>query len=113
VLGVLTTASHTRAVRICRRRSRSCTPAALTVVYRLDRAADVSVAVQRRACAGSRCRYTTRTTLRLHARPGANRLTIGARGATARLTAGGYRLWIVAAKASALSTTRTLSFRVR
>ena len=113
VLGVLTTPSRTRAVRICRRRSRSCTPAALTVVYRLDRAADVTVAVQRRACAGARCRYTTRTTLRLHGRPGANRLTVGARGATARLAAGVYRLQIVAAKASALSATRSLSFRVR
>jgi len=68
--------------------------------------------VQRRSCA-ARCRYTTRTTLRLHGRPGANRLTVGARGATARLAAGVYRLQIVAAKASALSAARSLSFRVR
>ena len=113
VLGTLTTVSSTRIVRICRPRSRACAAAALTVVYRLDRAADVTVVVQRRACAGSRCRYATTTTLRAHARPGANRLTIGARGATARLRAGVYRLRIVAAKASARSTTRTLSFRVR
>jgi hypothetical protein len=113
VLGVLTTASGTRTVRICRPRSRACAAAALTVVYRLDRAADVTVAVQRRACARSRCRYATATTLRIHARPGANRLTIGARGATARLRPGAYRLRIVAAKASARSATRTLSFRVR
>ncbi len=113
VLGRLATASGTRTVRICRPRSRACAAAALTVVYRLDRAADVTVAIERRACAGSRCRYATATTLQAHGRPGANRLTIGARGATARLRAGVYRVRIVAAKASARSVTRTLSFRVR
>jgi subtilisin family serine protease len=113
VLGRLATASGTRVVRICRPQSRGCAAASMTVVYRVDRAADVTIAVQRRACAGLRCRYATTTTLRAHARPGANRVTIGARGATARLRAGVYRLRIVAAKASARSATRTLSFRVR
>jgi thermitase len=114
VLGVLTTASGARTVKICRPRAHGCAAAALTVVYRLDRAADVTAAVQRRGCTGARCAYTTAATLRMHARPGANRLTIGARGgATARLKAGRYRVRIVAARASALSVTRTLSFRVR
>jgi hypothetical protein len=105
--------SATPAVRLCRSGARRCRAKPLTVTLRLDRAAPVTAQIQRRDCRRARCRYVTAATLRLRARPGANRLTVGARGATARLRAGAYRLRVVAGAAGAASVARTLSFRVR
>jgi hypothetical protein len=67
----------------------------------------VTALVQRR---GARGRYAT---VRAHRPRGANRLTIGARGATRRLRAGAYRLWVVAGAGGVVSRPRTLTFRVR
>ena len=69
--------------------------------------------VQRRDCHAGRCRYVTAATVHAKAQPGANTLTIGARGATARLRAGSYRLRVVAGGAGAASRPRLLAFRVR
>jgi hypothetical protein len=113
VLGALTAPSHTPTVRICRAGARGCRPAALTITFRVDRAAAVRAQVQRRVCRAGRCRYVTAATVRVSARAGANRLTIGARGATAHLRAGAYRLRVVAGAASAPSPARVLAFRVR
>jgi hypothetical protein len=84
----------------------------LTVTYRVDRAAAVTAQVQRRDCRAT-CRYVTAATVRVTAKPGVNRLTIGVRGATARLRAGTYRLRVVASAATAKSGARVLAFRVR
>jgi hypothetical protein len=56
----------------------------------------VTAQVQRRACAGGRCAYRTTATVTVSAAAGTNRLAIGARGATARLAAGAYRVRLVA-----------------
>jgi hypothetical protein len=84
----------------------------MIVTYSLDRAAAVTAQVQRRECRGA-CRYVTAATVRVTAKAGANRLTIGARGKTARLRAGSYRLRVVAGAANAKSGVRVLAFRVR
>jgi L,D-transpeptidase YcbB len=112
VLGALKAPSRTPVVRLCRGAS-GCRPAPLTVSYKLDRPAAVTAQVQRRACRGATCRYVTAATMRASAKAGANRLTIGARGATARLRAGSYRLRVVADGAGAASRPRLLTFRVR
>jgi hypothetical protein len=113
VLGTLTSPSGTPVVRLCREDTRGCHATPLTVSFRLDRAAAVTAQVQRRDCRAGHCRYVTAATVRVSARAGANRLTIGARGATARLRAGSYRLRVVAGAASASSHVRVLAFRVR
>jgi thermitase len=112
-LGALTSASGSPTVRLCHTGARGCRAVALTVAYRVDRAVAVTAQVQRRDCRGGRCRYVTAATLRLRAKAGANRLTIGARGATARLRSGTYRLRVVAGTADTRSRARVLSFRVR
>jgi subtilisin family serine protease len=112
VLGRLSPGSTT-IVRLCHTGARTCHPTPLTITLRVDRATAVTAQVQRRACRGARCSWTTAATLTMRAKPGANRLTIGARGATAKLKAGGYRLRVVAGAAGASSATRTLAFRVR
>jgi hypothetical protein len=109
VLGPLKAPSGTPTVKLCRG-ARDCRAAPLKITYRLDRAAAVTAQVQRRDAQG---RYTTAATLRASARAGANTLTIGARGATARLRAGTYRLRLVAGAAGATSRPRLLAFRVR
>src|SRR5919107_620614 len=109
VLGPLKAPSGTPTVKLCRG-ARDCHAAPLKVTYRLDRAAAVTAQVQRRDGKG---RYTTAATLRASARAGANTLTIGAHGATARLRAGTYRLRLVAGAAGATSRPRLLAFRVR
>jgi thermitase len=109
VLGALKAPSGTTTVKLCRV-TRGCRATPLKVTYRLDRAAAVTAQVQRRGAQG---RYTTAATVRATARAGANTLTIGARGATARLRAGTYRLRLVADAAGAASRPRLLAFRVR
>jgi len=111
VLGTLKAPSST--VLLCRADAHGCRPASLTVTYRLDRATAVTAQVQRRDCRAGHCRYVTAATVHAKARPGANTLTIGARGATARLRAGTYRLRVVAGGAGAASRPRLLAFRVR
>jgi hypothetical protein len=112
VLSGLTAPSPTPTVRVCRAGARGCRPVPLTVTYRVDRAAAVTAQVQRRGCRTT-CRYVTAATVRVTAKPGVNRLTIGVRGATARLRAGTYRLRVVAGAATAKSGARVLTFRVR
>jgi hypothetical protein len=112
VLGALKAPSHTPTLRLCHA-ARGCRPAPLKVTYRVDRAVAVTAQVQRRACRGGHCRYVTAATVRGNAKPGANTLTIGARGATARLRAGTYRLRVVVGAAGAPSRARLLAFRVR
>jgi thermitase len=99
-------------VRLCAARRRGCTPRPLTVTFRLDRAATVTARVERRTCARGRCRYVAAATIRLGASAGAHRLIIGARGPTARLTAGRYRLRIAAAVGSTRSAPVLHAFRV-
>src|SRR5262249_15465131 len=113
VLGGLSTTQGPRTVRICRAGTRGCRSAPMTVTFRLDRAAKVTAQVQRHDCRGGHCRYATAATVRVSAKPGANKLTISARGATAKLKAGAYRLRVVATVSGTPSGTRTLSFRVR
>jgi thermitase len=113
VLGALKAPSSTPTVRLCRAGAHGCRPAPLRVTYRLDRATAVTAQVQRRECRAGRCRYVTAATVHANARPGANTLTIGARGATARLRAGRYRLRVIAGGAGAASRPRLLAFRVR
>jgi thermitase len=112
VLGTLKAPSHTPTVRLCHG-ARGCRPAPMTVTYRVDRPVTVIAQVQRRDCRAGHCRYVTAATVRGTAKAGANRLTIGARGATARLRAGTYRLRVVAGTAGAPSRARLLAFRVR
>ena len=112
VLGALTAPSQRPTVRVCRPGARGCRPVPMTVTYSLDRAAAVTAQVQRRECRGA-CRYVTAATVRVIAKAGANRLTIGARGKTARLRAGSYRLRVVAGAPNASSGVRVLAFRVR
>jgi hypothetical protein len=109
VLGTLKAPAGTATVKLCRG-ARGCRATPLRVTYRLDRAAPVTAQVQRR---DGRGRYATAATVRASARAGANTLTIGARGATARLRAGTYRLRLVAGAAGATSRARLLAFRVR
>ena len=113
VLGALKAPSSTPTVRLCRAAAHGCRPAPLRVMYRLDRATAVTAQVQRRDCHAGRCRYVTAATVHAKAQPGANTLTIGAHGATARLRAGSYRLRVVAGGAGAASRPRLLAFRVR
>jgi thermitase len=113
VLAPLRAAARTPMVRLCRTAARRCRATPLTVTFRLDRAAAVTAQVQRRACRRSRCRWVTAATLKLRAKPGANRLSLGTRGATAHLKAGSYRLRVVAGVGQAASAVRTLAFRVR
>jgi subtilisin family serine protease len=100
-------------VRVCRIGTAGCTPHPLTLTFRLDRAAALTADVQRRACAGGTCRYRTAATIRTAAKAGTNRLTIGARGATAQLRAGSYRVRVVAGSGAARSAARVAAFRVR
>jgi Thrombospondin type 3 repeat len=110
VLGALTPSAAARTVRLCRTGRTGCRSAPLRVSYRLDRAASITVQVQRRAAHG---RYTTVATVHSAGRAGTNRLTIGTSVATRRLRAGAYRLRVVARASGAVSRARTLAFRVR
>jgi subtilisin family serine protease len=101
------------ALRVCRPAVPGCRPHPLTLTFRLDRAAALTADVQRRACSAGTCRYRTAATIRAAATAGTNRLTIGARGATARLRPGRYRLRVVAASGAARSAVRVAAFRVR
>jgi hypothetical protein len=101
------------AVRVCRTAAAGCTPRPLMLTFRLDRAAALTADVQRRTCAAGTCRWRTAATIRTSARAGANRLTIGARGATARLRAGSYRVRVVAGSGDARSAARIATFSVR
>jgi hypothetical protein len=111
-LGRLTIGSGAT-VRMCRTGAPGCRPQPLTLTFRLDRAAGLTADVQRRTCRADTCRYATAATIRAAAKAGTNRLTIGARGATARLRAGSYRVRIVAASGAARSAARVAAFRVR
>jgi subtilisin family serine protease len=81
---------------VCRAGAPGCRPRAAVVRFAASRAAAVTAQVQRRSCAGARCAYRTAATLAMDAAAGANRLAIGARGATARLAPGAYRVRLVA-----------------
>jgi hypothetical protein len=111
-LGRLSTGS-TATVRVCRAAAPGCKAHPLTLTFRLDRSAALTADVQRRACRAGTCRYSTAATIRAAAKAGTNRLTIGARGATARLPAGSYRVRVVAASGTARSAARVAAFRVR
>jgi subtilisin family serine protease len=82
---------------VCRPRASGCRARAAQLRFRADRATTITAQVQRRACAHGRCAYRTAATVTVDAEAGANRLAIGARGATARLPAGAYRVRLVAA----------------
>jgi hypothetical protein len=81
---------------VCRPSASGCRGHAAQLRFRADQAATVTAQVQRRSCAHGRCAYRTAATVTVGAKAGANRLAIGARGATARLAAGGYRVRLVA-----------------
>jgi hypothetical protein len=81
---------------VCRPGAGGCKTRAAELRYSADRAATVTAQVQRRSCTGGQCAYRTSATVTVSAAAGANRLAIGARGATARLAAGAYRVQLVA-----------------
>jgi hypothetical protein len=82
---------------VCRSGANGCRTQAAQLRYRADRAATVTAQIQRRSCTGGRCAYRTTATVTVSAAAGTNRLAIGARGTTARLAAGAYRVQLVAA----------------
>ena len=98
---------------LCRTGSTRCTPTPALVTYRLDRAATVTLELQRRTCQGGECRYKTAATIRSSAHKGANTVMIGASGATRRLAGGTYRVRIVASAGARRSRVATGAFRVR
>jgi hypothetical protein len=88
---------------VCRAGASGCHRRAAQLRFRADRAATVTAQVQRRSCPRGRCAYRTAATVTIAAGAGANRLAIGARGATARLAAGAYRVRLVASDAAGRS----------
>jgi subtilisin family serine protease len=92
-LGGLVAAPATAVV--CRPGASGCRTRAAQLHFRADRSATVTAQVQRRSCPHGRCTYRTAATITAAAAAGTNRLAIG-RGATARLTAGRYRVRLVA-----------------
>jgi thermitase len=99
-------------VRVCPAGRDGCRPRSVTFTFRLDRAALVTVEVQRRRCVSGTCRYVTTRTLAVSARAGANRLAIGGRGPTARLKPGAYRLRLTTGTAAKRSAGAVRAFRV-
>ena len=88
---------------VCRPGASGCHTRAAQLRFRADQAATVTAQVQRRSCTHGRCAYRTAATVTVSAKPGANGLAIGARGATARLAAGAYRVRLVASDAAGRS----------
>jgi hypothetical protein len=89
---------------VCRPGASGCRAHAAQLRYHADHAATVTAQIQRRTCADGHCAYRRAATVTLTAKAGTNRLTIGARGATARLAAGSYRVRLVAADSGRHST---------
>ena len=98
---------------VCRPRASGCRAHGAELRFRADRAASVTAHVQRRSCARGRCVYRAAATVTVGAEAGANRLSIGVRGATARLAAGAYRVRLVAANGAGRSAPVALAVSVR
>jgi subtilisin family serine protease len=98
---------------ICRSGTAPCHTRAAQLGYHADRTATVTAQIQRRTCAGGHCTYRTRATVTVTAAAGSNRLAIGARGVTARLAAGAYRVRLVASNANGRSAPVVQAVRVK